>query len=188
MARHSATVGFESRLGTIEVEASPEGVTRVRFAPRRRPREVGSGPALEYAREARREICAYLDGALQVFTVPVVVGGTPFQRAAWAAISGIPYGTAVTYGELAARLGRPRAARAVGAACAANPVPVLVPCHRVVGGGGALRGFSGGLDVKHTLLALERDVLLGQGRTDGQDGQQGSGGPSPGSPEGKAWG
>ncbi len=159
MSRHTATVGFASKLGTIEVEASPEGVTRVRVGSSRRPREVGTGKALEHARTARREISAYLDGELRAFTVPVTATGTLFQRAIWAEIARIPYGESVTYGELAARVGKPRAARAVGAACAANPVPLLIPCHRVVGGQGALCGFSGGIEVKKSLLALERSAV-----------------------------
>lgn len=182
MARHTATVGFASPLGTIEVEAGPDGVTRVRLAARSGPREVGSGSALEYARAARRQISAYLGGTLQEFAVPVVLDGTPFQRSVWAAMRQIPYGTAVTYGELAARLGKPRAARAVGAACAANPLPLLVPCHRVVGEHGDLRGFSAGLEIKRTLLALEREALHGKGIADTHSAQQGCGGATHGSP------
>lgn len=156
MARHAATIAFSSPLGLIEVEAAPEGVTRLRFARTGREREVGSGAALAIARATKTEVLAYLEGRLVTFTVPLAVGGTPFQRAVWAEIARIPYGESVSYGELAPRLGVPRGARAVGAACAANPVPILVPCHRVVGGDGALRGFSAGVDVKSSLLALER--------------------------------
>mgnify|MGYP001128709595 CR=1 FL=1 len=82
-------------------------------------------------------------------------GGTPFQRRTWEALRAIPAGTTLTYGELAARVGHPGAARAVGAAVARNPVSIVVPCHRVVGAGGSLTGYAGGLATKRRLLAIE---------------------------------
>lgn len=85
--------------------------------------------------------------------------GTAFQREAWLALAGIPYGTTTTYGAQALRLGRAGAARAVGAANGRNPLPIVLPCHRVVGAGGALTGFGGGLPVKRALLDLEQGVL-----------------------------
>jgi len=88
--------------------------------------------------------------------VPLAVKGTPFQEAVWRATRDIPWGETRTYGQIARTVGRPRAARAVGAAQAANPVPIIVPCHRVVGANGDLRGFGGGLALKARLLALER--------------------------------
>ncbi len=96
---------------------------------------------------------AALDGA------PVDGGGTPFQRRVWAALREIPAGTTVTYGALAARLGVPRASRAVGAANGRNPVSIAVPCHRVIGAGGGLTGYAGGLERKRWLLAHERAAL-----------------------------
>lgn len=83
------------------------------------------------------------------------LGGTPFQRAVWAALRRVPRGRIVTYGELAALAGRPAAARAVGAACGANPVPLIVPCHRVLAAGGGIGGFGGGLELKRALLERE---------------------------------
>jgi methylated-DNA-[protein]-cysteine S-methyltransferase len=157
MGRHSATVCFASALGVLEVEAGADAVTRVRIGGRGKPREVGDGSALALAQRAAQEIAAYLAGSLRVFTVPVALDGTPFQSAVWAELVKIPYGKRRTYGELAKRLGRSRGARAVGAACGANPVPILVPCHRVVGADGALGGFSAGLSVKGRLLDLERE-------------------------------
>jgi methylated-DNA-[protein]-cysteine S-methyltransferase len=91
--------------------------------------------------------------------VPLDLLGTPFQCLVWHALQDIPYGVTWTYRELAQRLGRPRALRAVGAANAANPVPIVVPCHRVVAAGGKLGGYTGGLDLKRRLLALESDLL-----------------------------
>ncbi len=156
MARHAATVCFSSPLGLVEVEAADAGVTRVRLGARGRPREVGDGPALECARTAKVEILAYLDGGLRNFSVTVVLEGTPFQQAVWTRLGAVPYGETRTYGAIAAELGKPRAARAVGTACRANPVPILVPCHRIVGGNGALSGFAAGVARKQELLELER--------------------------------
>jgi len=156
MPRHAATVCFPSAMGVLEVESAESGITRVRLGARGKPREVGDGAALECARRAQAEILAYLEGAVKRFTVPVMLEGTPFQRAVWARLLAIPYGRTRTYGEIAAELGKPRAARAVGMACGANPIPILVPCHRVVAGNGGLGGFGGGVRMKQDLLELER--------------------------------
>jgi methylated-DNA-[protein]-cysteine S-methyltransferase len=159
MARHSATVCVETPLGLVEIEAATSGVTRVRIGARGKPREVGEGGALALAQQTAREIVGYLDGRLRQFTVPITADGTTFQKAVWSELLSMPYGTRQTYGQLAAKLGRPRAARAVGAACGANPVPILVPCHRVVGAEGSLGGFGAGVRVKQSLLDVESRVM-----------------------------
>jgi O-6-methylguanine DNA methyltransferase len=105
--------------------------------------------------QALAEITAYLAGELQVFKTPLDLRGTPFQRRVWAEVAQVPYGTTASYGEIASRIGRPRAVRAVGAANGANPLPLFVPCHRLVGRDGALRGYGGGLEIKAALLQLE---------------------------------
>jgi methylated-DNA-[protein]-cysteine S-methyltransferase len=107
------------------------------------------------------ELNAYFAGTLTDFTVPVEMrGGSEFERAVWAQIAAIPYGEMWTYGDIARNLGDVGAARAVGTACNRNPVPVIVPCHRVVGAGGKLVGFGGGLPRKRHLLELEARVNL----------------------------
>ena len=103
-----------------------------------------------------RQLNAYFARELEDFDLPLAPPGTAFQLEVWAALRAIPYGETVTYGELARRIGRPRASRAVGAANGANPLPIVVPCHRVVGADGSLTGFGGGLPIKSALLALER--------------------------------
>lgn len=103
----------------------------------------------------RRELDAYFAGRLRRFSVPLAPHGTRFQRAVWAALAAVPYGTTVSYGALAASMGRPNASRAVGAANGANPIPIIVPCHRVIGADGSLTGFGGGLPTKVFLLRLE---------------------------------
>jgi methylated-DNA-[protein]-cysteine S-methyltransferase len=105
---------------------------------------------------ARAALDAHFAGRPAASDVPLAPAGTAFQLAVWTALRAIPRGQTRTYGELAAALGRPRAARAVGAANARNPIAILVPCHRLVGAGGALTGYAGGLERKRALLALER--------------------------------
>ena len=106
-------------------------------------------------REGREQLLAYLRGERNTFELPLAPRGTPFQRAVWEELRRIPYGTTCTYGELAVRIGNPRAVRAVGQANHRNPLPIFIPCHRVIGANGALTGYAGGLDLKRSLLELE---------------------------------
>lgn len=101
------------------------------------------------------ELDAYLDGQLQAFSIPLDPRGTTFQLAVWRNLLEIPFGTTRSYGEVARAIGRPTAVRAVGAANGSNPIPILVPCHRVIGQNGSLVGYGGGLELKQRLLALE---------------------------------
>jgi methylated-DNA-[protein]-cysteine S-methyltransferase len=114
----------------------------------------GRGDAL--LERARRQLAEWFAGERTVFDLPLRPGGTPFQLEVWRALAEIPFGETRTYGEIAARLGRPSAARAVGAANGRNPVSIVVPCHRVIGAGGALTGYAGGLERKRWLLGHER--------------------------------
>ena len=110
----------------------------------------------------RARVEAYFQGHLEVLDqVPVETAGTPFQRMVWSALRAIPAGTTVTYGQLAASIGKPRSSRAVGMASGSNPVPIVVPCHRVIGADGALTGYGGGLDRKRWLLSHERALPAG---------------------------
>lgn len=113
------------------------------------------GPRTPIVEQLARELTEYLCGTRRKFGVPTRAGGTPFQQAVWNELVKIPYGTTITYGDLAARVGRPRAARAVGQAVGANPIPILIPCHRVLPAGGGGGGFSAGEEWKVRLLALE---------------------------------
>jgi methylated-DNA-[protein]-cysteine S-methyltransferase len=101
------------------------------------------------------QLDAYFAGELREFDLPLAPAGTPWQRAVWDALKEVPYGTTMSYGELAARLGRPTASRAVGAANGRNPISVIVPCHRLIGSNGALTGYAGGLERKAWLLQHE---------------------------------
>jgi methylated-DNA-[protein]-cysteine S-methyltransferase len=113
----------------------------------------------ERTARARQELLEYCRGERQAFTLPLRLNGTDWQVAVWRALTRIPFGETRTYGELAAELGRPGAARAMGRANATNPISVVVPCHRVIGANGALTGYGGGLHIKERLLAHEARVL-----------------------------
>jgi methylated-DNA-[protein]-cysteine S-methyltransferase len=114
---------------------------------------------------AVRQLAAYFAGELRVFDLRLAPRGTPFQRAVWTALCAIPYGETISYGELARRVGDAKAARAVGAANGRNPLPIVVPCHRVIGSDGRLTGFAGGLHLKDALLTLERRAYAGESGT-----------------------
>jgi methylated-DNA-[protein]-cysteine S-methyltransferase len=105
---------------------------------------------------AARQLDAYFGGQLTEFDLPLALAGTDFQRMVWAGLRDVPYGQTVSYGELAHRIGRPAASRAVGLANGKNPVAIVVPCHRVIGSDGSMTGYGGGLDRKRFLLALEQ--------------------------------
>jgi methylated-DNA-[protein]-cysteine S-methyltransferase len=105
--------------------------------------------------EVMRQLRAYFEGKLEEFDVPLTLEGTEFQRRVWASLLTIPYGETISYAELAQRIGNPKAVRAAGLANGSNPIPIIIPCHRVIGSNGSLTGFGGGLDTKKKLLALE---------------------------------
>jgi methylated-DNA-[protein]-cysteine S-methyltransferase len=142
----------DSPIGRLGVSLDGDTVVGVRFG-------ASAGPAGSHL--AVDELTAYFAGTLTSFSVPVEMrGGSDFERSVWAEIAKIRYGEMATYGEIAAALGDPGLARAVGTACNHNPVPVIVPCHRVVGAGGKMVGFGGGIERKRKLLELEARVAL----------------------------
>ncbi len=106
--------------------------------------------------QAAAQLQEYFQGRRKQFTVPLQPVGTEFQQQVWRALTRIPYGTTSTYKELAAAIGKPKASRAVGSACHHNPLPVIIPCHRVIGSSGSLTGYAGGLALKQQLLTLEQ--------------------------------
>lgn len=148
-------ITWHSPLGDLWIADDAVGICRVELrVPGEGPCDlaVSSGPLVE---QARGELEEYFAGVRRRFEVPLSLQGTPFQQEAWEALRAIPYGETRTYGEQAQAIGRPRACRAVGMANHRNPVIIMVPCHRVVGSGGALVGYAGGLEVKRRLLELE---------------------------------
>ncbi len=146
-----------SPVGRLRLAGDEEGLRGISFQDRFRPAEIAGGS--ERARTPFREVIvqleAYFAGELRGFDLTLAPEGTPFQREVWSALLTIPYGETVSYGELARRLGRSKASRAVGAANGRNPIPIIIPCHRVIGADGSLTGFGGGLAIKRRLLELE---------------------------------
>lgn len=117
--------------------------------------EAETEPAGEAHRDFEHQFVEYFERRRRVFDLPLELHGTPFQKEVWRAVGDIPYGRTTTYGAIAHLVGRPEASRAVGAANGKNPLPVVIPCHRVVGASGALTGYGGGLPLKRRLLAME---------------------------------
>lgn len=140
-------------VGDLLVVGSEEGLLRIEFPPAAAP----AGVPRDERRLAPvlRQIDEYFAGSRREFDVPLAPRGTAFQLEVWRALQRIPYGETRSYAEIARSIGRPAATRAVGAANGANPIPIIIPCHRVIGSNGALTGFGGGIDVKRWLLDLE---------------------------------
>jgi methylated-DNA-[protein]-cysteine S-methyltransferase len=152
-----ATAFLDCPVGRLTLLASAEGLCGVYFpdhkgAPLVDAERQPDHPAL---RAARQQLAEYFRGQRRAFELPLDPAGTAFQRRVWAALRAIPFGETRGYGDLAALLGQPAAARAVGLANGRNPLSIVVPCHRVVGRDGALTGYAGGLDAKRWLLAHE---------------------------------
>jgi methylated-DNA-[protein]-cysteine S-methyltransferase len=135
---------------SLAIETGPAGVRRIEF----RSRGVNSH-STSVMRETIRQLRLYFAGELRQFDLPLELIGTDFQKRVWNALLTIPYGETRSYTEIALQIGAPRAVRAVGAANGRNPIPIIVPCHRVIGASGSLVGFGGGLEWKRKLLDLE---------------------------------
>lgn len=163
MLRHTV---IDTPLGPLTLVASAVGVRAVQWglpAPGSPAADAVEAPASGVLDAAARQLGEYFAGTRQCFDLPLDVHGTAFQQAAWSVLRTIPYGTTISYGEQASRLGDRRKARAVGAANGRNPVAIVVPCHRVVGADGSLTGFAAGTGVKAWLLEHERRVVAGSG-------------------------
>ena len=145
---------MDSPVGRLRIAEEDGCLTRID-----RTTEAAAPPNTPLLEEAVRQLIAYFDGSLTDFDLPLKVSGTAFQEQCWAALQEIPYGTTVSYGEQARRIGKPKASRAVGGANHHNPIMIVIPCHRVVGASGSLTGYGGGLDMKAWLLQHERAVL-----------------------------
>jgi methylated-DNA-[protein]-cysteine S-methyltransferase len=145
-----------SPLGRLLLTSDGEGLTGIRF-----PRQQPSTTPAHWTRDPQRfiEVCrqlrAYFAGELRDFDLPLAMAGSPFERRVWNALRKVPHGETVSYGHIADRIGQPTACRAVGLANGKNPIPIVVPCHRVIGADGSLTGYGGGLDTKRWLLELE---------------------------------
>ena len=152
---------LETSLGPLLLAADEAGLRSIRFENGRRPTRPDPFWQKDESRlrETIRQLRAYFAGKLEQFDLPLAPEGTPFQLTVWKQLCEIPYGETISYGELARRIGNPNAARAVGLANGSNPIPIVIPCHRVIGSNGKLTGYGGGLPIKEKLLALERRQL-----------------------------
>ncbi len=152
---------IDSFVGPLTVVSDESAVTAIHFGD-----VVPNGTAFaeptdsawpEVLRQAARELTEFFAGTRRTFTVPLAPVGTPFQQQVWRALQNIPYGATCSYRDIACAVGRPAACRAVGMANHCNPIPIIIPCHRVVGADGRLTGYAGGLAIKSRLLQLERE-------------------------------
>jgi methylated-DNA-[protein]-cysteine S-methyltransferase len=150
-------------IGKLLLAADAKGLREVWFETGKHKKE----PDPQWQRNAAKvafaakQLNEYFAGERQHFDLPLHPIGTPFQVSVWNALAKIPYGATISYGEMARRIGQPQAVRAVGAANGRNPIPIVLPCHRVIGADGSLTGFGGGLPTKRFLLALEDQVSRG---------------------------
>lgn len=148
-----AYVSIKSPIGPLCLVESDAALIRIEFG--EHGQANGSTPLM---REAIRQLQTYFDGELRAFSLPLRPVGTPFQQRVWQALMDIPYGETRSYADIAVQVGCPKGTRAVGMANHRNPLPIVIPCHRVIGKNGTLTGYAGGLAIKEALLALERGV------------------------------
>lgn len=149
-------IRMQSPFGELELVGDEDELLAISFTPDFAPGAVEKKtPVLK---RAESQLLEYFAGKRKHFDLPLKLAGTPFERAVWRELAAIPYGKTVTYGEIARAIGNPKACRAVGMANHRNRLPIVIPCHRVIGSGGKLTGYAGGLPVKEYLLNLERGI------------------------------
>jgi methylated-DNA-[protein]-cysteine S-methyltransferase len=145
-------------IGTLTLVADEAGLRHIDFATAKHPTAMvpswKKNPG--FFKAAKAQLRAYFNGELRAFDLPLAPTGTPFQQRVWQVLGTIPYGTLASYRWVAEQIGNPKAVRAVGGANARNPLPVVIPCHRVIGRNGALTGFGGGLEIKQRMIELEK--------------------------------
>ena len=150
---------LDSPIGRLAILADRKGITEIRFPNNSQPLSLVEAPASAKGEEwlglAIEQLNAYFDGSLKVFDLPLNINGSDFQKKTWAQLQKIAHGSTASYGEIASAMGKPKAARAVGMANNKNPIPIIIPCHRIIGSNGSLTGFAGGLDTKRWLLKHE---------------------------------
>ena len=161
MIKSTCFTQIESPLGRLLLAANDGGLRHIIFSSETQPARPDPAWREDPAplTEAVRQLQAYFAGDLETFNLRLAPQGTPFQMEVWQRLRDIPYGQTISYGELARRIGNPKASRAVGLANGSNPIPIVIPCHRVIGSNGKLTGYGGGLPIKEKLLALERHQL-----------------------------
>ena len=149
---------LDTPLGNLTLESSERGLSSIRF-PNRPKSIVGGLTSNNVIKLAKQELTAYFASQLKEFTVPLDWHGTPFQESVWRGLTSIPYGETVSYADIARAIGRPQSAQPTGGAVGRNPLPIIVPCHRVIGSDHTLTGYTGGLNIKVALLQLEGRLI-----------------------------
>jgi len=149
---------YNTDIGRIGIEEQDGSIVHLYFEGEQVPQNADIFES-SLIKEAASQLKSYLAGDLQNFSLPLTTVGTPFMKKVWQLLCEIPYGETITYQEMAQRAGSPKGARAAGLACNRNPIPIFIPCHRVIGSNGKLVGFGGGLNLKEQLLLLESGKL-----------------------------
>jgi methylated-DNA-[protein]-cysteine S-methyltransferase len=157
----TAYTQIDSPIGPLLLAADDSGLRQIHFINGRHPAKPDPAWLKDptQLKETINQLHAYFAGDLEEFTLPLAPEGTKFQLEVWRQLTTIPYGQTISYGELARRIHNPNASRAVGLANGSNPIPIVIPCHRVIGSNGKLTGYGGGLPIKEKLLALEQRQL-----------------------------
>lgn len=153
------TTYTQSPVGSLQVKAKEEGLTAINYYDDDPPESLDQ-PQHPVLKKTIDQLNEYFDGKRKTFDIPLILKGTNFQQKVWKQLQQIPYGQKITYSELATRLGDPQKARAVAGANGLNPIPIIIPCHRVIGADNKLTGYSGGIERKQFLLQLEGALLL----------------------------
>lgn len=157
---------LDSPVGALVLTSNGEAITGLFMEKYKgRPMSIGDWTRDDgFFHDAADQLRAYFAGELTDFDLPIATGGAPFQQRVWADLRKIPYGSTISYGELARRIGNPKASRAVGSANGDNPISIIIPCHRVIGSNGKLTGYGGGIERKKFLLEFEAEVLAKRSR------------------------
>jgi methylated-DNA-[protein]-cysteine S-methyltransferase len=154
---------METPIGVLTIESDGDAITHITLpekSSRKRP-NLDNSACPDVMKQAASQLTEYFTGERSEFDLPISLRGTDFQKDVWMALADIPYGKTISYAELAGMVGRPTAFRAVGQANGANPIPIVLPCHRVIASGGGIGGYGGGLPIKRQLLALEGIDTIG---------------------------
>lgn len=147
---------YKTPIGHITIVENGTAITHIHFGEPDDLQSYGTDRSTQLLEMAFTQLSEYFSGSRTVFDLPLCPAGTEFQQKVWRALQEVPYGETRTYGEIAARVGSPKASRAVGMANHHNPIAIVIPCHRIIGKNGRLTGYAGGLPIKQTLLRLEK--------------------------------
>jgi methylated-DNA-[protein]-cysteine S-methyltransferase len=148
---------YDTNIGKIKIEENGTAITKIQFIGKEIQEELVKENDTELLKETMKQLGEYFEGKRDSFDLPLEPKGTEFQKKVWNALIEIPYGQTKSYGEVAKVIGNEKASRAVGMANNKNPIPIIIPCHRVIGANGKLVGYAGGLDLKQKLIQLEKN-------------------------------